>query len=123
LIYLDSTVRSLTASLNTSTSTTQLDYTACYFDVPAKLKEDFSDYLGGTMVTTSINTTSVTIVAAPQQNVTRNIESLFLYNADVTSAVLTVKYNDNGSTRVLNKQTLLSGETLVYEDGAGWQVT
>lgn len=121
MIYLASSTQSLQVVCLTNVSTTQADVTVCFYDVPKIQKLDFSDYLGGVYVTTTNNSTHITALPAPAANVTRNIESVALYNADTSSALSWfVKIDDAGTKKTLVRQSLASTQTLFYEDGAGW---
>jgi hypothetical protein len=124
LIYLDTSTKSLQAVYDTNVSTTQGHLVCSYYDVPARTKSDFSDYLGGCHVTTTNNSTHVTACPAPPQNVTRNIESFTWHNGDVTTVALVarVKIDDAGTKKTIWGQTLQTTKTLQYEDGAGWSV-
>jgi hypothetical protein len=62
---------------------------------------------------TSNNTTAVTLVAAPTANVERDVRCVNVYNNDTVSATVTIRLNDNSSTRILYKTTLAAGDTLV----------
>ena len=49
-------------------------------------------------------------------------DQLVNINADTVAAIVTVKFDANGTEYPLVKMTLASGETLEYVDGSGWSV-
>lgn len=124
MIYLDTSTKSLQVVCATNVSTTQADVVVHYFDVPKREKKDFSHYLGASFVTTTSNSTHITALPAPQANVTRCIEALSVYNADVSTAPLRflVKIDDATVKKTLINQALITTETLAYNHGAGWQI-
>ena len=125
MIYLDTSSKSLQVQLAASTSTTQFDVVSCYYDVPARTKADFSEYLGAVHVTTTLNTTHVLAVPPPPFGVTRNVESLFIFNADVSTGAnrVLLKLDDAGTRKVIQNKSLNTTQALTYEDGAGFIVS
>lgn len=71
---------------------------------------------------TTNGATAVDAVAAPGGSVTRKVRGFFLWNADSAAAVVTLRVNDGGTTRVLNKFTLYPGESLQYVEQGGFSV-
>ena len=120
MIYLNTSTRSLQAVLGAAVSTSQIDVTACFYDTPNRPRPDNAESIGAAALTTTANTTAVIAVAAPPPDTTRNIGYLSFFNADTTTAALTVKYNDNGTTRVLQSRTLAIKQALAYETDTGW---
>lgn len=69
------------------------------------------------------NSTAVTILAAPSGAVkVRELTEITFYNADSAAVTTNMRINDGTTTYGLIKQSLLAGETLVYEKKGGWQV-
>ncbi len=64
--------------------------------------------------------TAVDVVAAPGASKQRKVKILTLWNADSASVVATVRLNDGGTTRILYRATLATGEQLSYVDGVGF---
>jgi hypothetical protein len=52
----------------------------------------------------------------------KNIHSITVHNSDTATATVTVKIDDNGTEKILVKQAISVGESLVYETDSGWQV-
>ena len=120
MIVLQTATASLKAVLAASTSTTQLHLTGIYYDYLPQRTDSQPRY--ALSVSTTLNLTAVSVVLAPgDDNIVRNIQSVTVYNADVTSATVTVKIVDGSSDTTLKKHTLTTGQSLVYEHGMGWQ--
>lgn len=69
---------------------------------------------------TTNGATAVDVVAAPGASKQRKVKILTLWNADSASVVATVRLNDGGTTRILYRATLATGEQLSYVDGVGF---
>lgn len=123
MIALDTSTRSLMAVLDGAVSTTQLDVVACYYDVPARTKDDNSDYLHAAALTTTNSGTHVTVVAAPPQGIVRMIDYLTVHNNDVSTRTISIKLDDAGVKKLTEKRTTTTGQTLGYEHGLGWYLT
>ena len=123
VIQLDSTTKKLEISLSGAITTNQPHITVCFHDVPAQTKTDFSDYRGAPKLTKANSTTAVTICEAPaQNNVTRNVTYISIYNADTVACTVNLRIDDAGTDYTQVLQTLAVGETLAYQAGGGWQV-
>src|SRR6266850_1628798 len=122
MIYLDSPTKKLEVVLAGAVSANQLEITSQYFDhIP---QATTTVRRGAPQRATSNNTTDVTIVDAPVlQGIIRNVHTIFVHNKDTTTATVTVKMDDNGNETIFIKQLLAVGESLTYEDKAGWIVT
>src|SRR5260370_12291503 len=116
MIILDATTRSVEVLLGGTITTNQLPVVASYVDVTT------TTYTPGSSNTATNNTTAVTAVASPAASTERQVKLMTVYNADTASATLTVRYNDNATTRILVKTTLSVGDSLVYTDGEGFRV-
>lgn len=116
MIILDAITKSLEIVLNGAVTTTQLPYLACYVDLTT------TTYVPKQKDGTSNSTTAVTIVAAPAVSTQRQVKMLGVCNKDTVPAVVTVRYNNNGTLRRLIVVTLAVGSTLFYTDGEGWRV-
>lgn len=122
MFTLDATTKTIELILDAVKTTTDADYTVCYYDVPSRAKENNTDYRLAHKDGVTNGTTLVTAVAAPGQNVSRNIVSLSIYNADNAAIDVTVRVDTGGTKRILVKQTLNPTDTLFYEDGRGWVI-
>jgi len=115
MLILDAVTKSLKIVLAGAVATTQLPVTAHYTDITT------TAYTPGSNDTVTNSTTAVEFVAAPAASTQRHVESISVYNVDTASATVTIQYVSAGGTRQVIKVVLLTLETLVYEDGTGWQ--
>lgn len=122
MIRLDSTTRKLEVILAGAKTTVDAKVTVSYYDVPAQTKNDFSEYRGVTQVATTNGAADVTICNAPTGNAVRNVDTIQVHNADTANITATVKMDDGGTETPLVKQTLTTGQTLMYEHGSGWKI-
>ncbi len=121
MIYLDSPAKSLMLVLDAVVATNQLDISLDYFDVVPQ--STTTTRRGGVQTSSSNGISDVTISSAPAtQGIIRNIHTIFINNKDTATRIVTVKLDDGGSQKILIKQTLASGDSLVYEDNRGWEV-
>ena len=107
----------LQAVLTGSVSTTQLDVHVVYRDWTPE-GETAPPYFERTSTN---NATAVTILTAPVLNPQREVASLTIYNADVSTQIVTVKTVSATVSTIAVKQTLLPGKTLGYKE-LGWYV-
>ncbi len=98
--------------------------TVCFYDVPSSEKPDYSEYRGATKITNLTHITDAAICNAPTlPGLVRNVQGLSIFNnQDASNATVVVKIDDGGTDTIIMRQVLGAGETLVYEDGAGWGV-
>jgi hypothetical protein len=113
MIILDTVNRKLQVILSGAITTSQLPWTAHYVDVTVAT--------GALSAVSSANGTTnsavaVDMVAVPGVGVSRQIKALMITNEDTAAAVVTIRYNDGGTTRTLFKATLAVGDNLVYGD-------
>ena len=121
MIVLQTTSQSLRATLAAGVSTTALDLTAVYFDRLQQRTETQERFASQEEKVSSATVT--TMVAAPgADGIVRNSTNLNVYNRAVTSATLTLLKLAGTVSTLQVKQTLTTGQTLVYEHGTGWQV-
>ena len=111
MIILSGPNKSIEALLGGAVATNQLPIVANWVDVTTADQSVFA--FGESDLTTS-GATVVTVVAPPQASHTRTLKSMSIYNADTTSATVTVRLNNGISTRILVKITLGVGSTLEY---------
>jgi len=116
MLILDAVTKSLKIVLAGAVATTQLPVTAHYTDITT------TAYTPGSNDTVTNSTTAVEFVVAPAASTQRHVESISVYNVDTASATVTIQYVSAGGTRQIIKVVLLTLETLIYEDGAGWQI-
>ena len=116
MIILDATTKSVEIILAGAVTTTQLPFVASYVDVTT------TTYVPGENDGTSNSTAAVTVVAAPGASTQRHIKLIDVQNADTVAATVTLRYNNNATTRTLVKVALGIGAHLIYTDGEGWRV-
>jgi len=90
---------------------TEMDFVASYIDTTA-------DVVGQNNGVTN-DTTDVDMVAAPAAD-QRLIRYVSIYNADSATHSVTVKTDASATERILVKQSLAAGQTLIYDSQAGW---
>jgi|ERR1700676_594078 len=115
-MYLDTVNKSLEIILAGAITTNQLPWVIDYGEVAND--NSTSAPKNGDGATNS--TTAVTLVAAPGSNLIREVLHLTVFNADTAAATVTVRTNDNGTTRIHIKAVLQVGESLCYESPYGW---
>lgn len=122
MIVLQTTSQTLRVSLATSTSTTQWNLMAVYYDYLPQRSDQVQRFTSH--LTTTFNTTEVLAVPAPgADGIVRNITNLNAYNADVSSfAAIIYKIDTGGVGTPLKKQNVSTGQSIWYEDGRGWEV-
>lgn len=119
MIRLDQDVRKLEALLGGAVATSQPVCVVFYRDKrnPVETSKET------TVQTAALNgATAVTICSGPARGVYREVEALFLRNADSANATTTVRVNDNGTSYQLASFVLRPGDMLQYTDAAGWRV-
>lgn len=121
MIVLTTTTEILQATLGGGVSTTALDLMVVFWDYLPQVtetKQRNADQTG------KISSATVsTMLAAPGvPGVVRNVQTIFAYNADVTSATLKINKLSGAVSTIIKQQVLTTGQTLTYEDGFGWQV-
>lgn len=116
MIALSQTTDNLQVILDGAITTNQLECMASWRDRTSTTFE------AGRTVTTTNNTTDVTIAPAPASSTQRLIDFISIYNKDTVNAVVTVKLDANGTEYILCKVTLATTERLQYQEGVGFQV-
>ncbi len=113
-MILDSSTRKIQVLADATATTTESPVVADYCDFPGAQPISNNSITNGT--------TAVDIVAAPTTG-QRRVTELSIYNADTANRTFTVRYNDNGTTRIIVKVLLNPGQSLVYTSGSNsWQV-
>lgn len=122
MIYLDGSSEKLEIVLGGAKTTNDCPYFSSFYDVPRQQITDYSELPGGNKFGNTNGTTAVTLVAAPNQSVTRNVRHMSISNQDTVATVVTVRINDGSNTYILSEVSLTANQTLTYESGAGWSV-
>lgn len=116
MLILTETTDNLQVVLGGAVTTNQLQCYSSWRDITA------SAFTPGRTITNTNSGTDVNIVPAPSASTQRVVDTISIYNKDTVQATVTVKFDANGTEYILYKTNLASGETLVYQDGNGWQV-
>ncbi len=115
-MILDATTRKLQILMDATAATTESPVVANWVDTTATATTP------GSTNSISNGTSAVDVVAAPAASTQRIIQSIAIYNADTVNRTVTVRYNDNATTRIIVKVLLNPGQSLCYTAHAGWQV-
>jgi hypothetical protein len=76
---------------------------------------------GRTAINTN-GTSAVDISGSPGASTQRVVDSITVFNADTANITITIRFNANGTTYILFKATLSTGEMLMYQEGRGFYV-
>lgn len=112
MIILDATTKTLEVVLAGIITTNQLPVVVSYVDEDATTHQLSS--LGESDTATN-SATPVTVLAAPASNHTRTVKSLTIFNSDTATATVTLRYNNNGTIRIITTIIMSVGDTLEYE--------
>lgn len=104
ILVLDSNSKSIKAVLASAATTNNPEFLVAYADSTDSTftETGYDGQLNGT--------TDVTLVAAPTSGYKRVVKSITIYNKDTVSAIVYIKYDNNGTQRILEKITLAAGE-------------
>lgn len=116
LLQRDGITKSLEVVLAGAITTDQLPFVTSFIDLVP--------YAPGENDGTTNGTTPVTTVTAPSTSTRRDISFVQIHNADTAAATVTVRYNNNSTTRTIIEVILAVGSQLIYtdEDGRGASV-
>lgn len=117
MLILPSTTDKLEIVLGGAVTTNQLRCVASWRDIGS------SSFTPGCTVTNTNNTTDVDLVPVPGASTARVVDHINVFNDDTVSATVTIKYSANGTEYVLWEGTLTAGQTLIYAEGVGWNVS
>ena len=116
-MILDS-LTSVKAALSAATSSNPVETQVYYFDFAV----DGNPSMPSLNTTTLAVTSNVTLLSAPTNNPRREVFRASIYNADTTTATVTVRV-DSGTASIPVKADLATQETLHFEKGFGWYKT
>ena len=108
---------SLQVVLGGSVTTNQLPFVTAYEVLYTNKETSWNTEHGVTN-----NSTAVTLLAAPAQGEKRRVITIAIRNQDTVSQTVTVRYNDNGTTRNLVVIEMGVGDSLCYSEPHGWYV-
>jgi hypothetical protein len=104
-ITLDTIHRKLEAYLGEAKNTNEVQFSFHWVD----LTSDGSKANAGHTPVLSNGVTAVTLVDVPGASTQRVVPDGEVYNADIISHVVYLRYNDNGTTKIIGKCTLAAG--------------
>lgn len=104
-ITLDNTTRKLQAVMTSAPTTTNPDFTVHYAD------HTTTTFTEKANTWTLSGTTDVDILPAPSASTQRTVVDIMIYNADTEPVTVIIKYDDDGTDRILFRITIEVGET------------
>ena len=113
-MILDATTKTIEVVLEGAITTNQCDVTSGFAD-----SYPGGGFLPGEQDTATNGATPVTAVSAPAANVQRMVNEVRVYNKDTVAHTITIQLNDNGTRRVLQKQTAAAGTVVLYAPSGG----
>ncbi len=116
MIILNSTTSKIQLGIANTVTTNDLNIVCNWVDMATQSFAPES-------LTTTINSGSIDILAAPATNHQRQLKYLSVYNNDTVASIVTISYSDNANLRSLSKVTLQTGDCLYYIDSDGFSVT
>jgi hypothetical protein len=116
MIILTNTTDKIRVKLGSVVSTTELKCYIAYRDTTS------TTITPNRNVTNTNGTTEVDLVSSPPSSTQRIIDYLSVYNADTSSAIVTIEFYDNGTIYDLSIVTLGVGEKVEYQEGIGFKI-
>lgn len=116
MIILTNTTDKIRVKLSSIVSTTELKCYVAYRDTTS------TTITPNRNVTNTNGTTEVDLVSSPPSSTQRIIDYLSVYNADTSSAIVTIEFYDNGTIYDLSIVTLGVGEKVEYQEGLGFKI-
>jgi hypothetical protein len=114
MIVLTETTDNLEIVLGGSVTTNQLPVLASWRDITT------TAYTAGRTQSATNNTTDVVIVASPASSTQRVVDYISVYNNDTATQTVTIKFDANGTERILFKGVITAGARLEYTDKNGF---
>ena len=105
MFILDSTGKSLKANLVVAATTTNPDFAVAWAD------SNGTTFVGGSTEGAFNGNVDVTLAAAPASGTQRFVKYARIYNRDSAAVTINIKYDTNGTQRILQRVVLGSGET------------
>lgn len=109
LFTLDTTTKTIQASLAGTVATNQLDIVATWADNTG------TAFTEGSSDTATNNTSAVTVVAAPAAATRRVVKSITIENKDTANATVTLFFDNNGTARNIAVVTLSPKDTWTFD--------
>ena len=114
-MILDATTKKLEILLGSAVTSNQLTFQCEWVDVTSSASTP------GTNGGLTNGASAVDLVGVPGASTQRIINGINIYNADTVAATVTVRFNDNATTRVLKISTLAVGDTLSWSLPEAWE--
>jgi hypothetical protein len=114
-MILDAVTKKLQVILDGAKATNDCPFVAAWTDITT------TAFTPGSTDGTTNGASAVDMVGVPGASTQRQVKTISVFNADTAAVVLSVLYNNNGTTRVIIKLTLQVGDTLLWDSG-GWRV-
>lgn len=108
-LRLSSTTQTLEGVLDAAG--TDVIFTINYYDT---MGESNQPDRGTGVSVASTGATDVTLLAAPTQGVTHNVDCIIVYNGNAATRVATIQIDVSGTNRILYKQSLLTTESFTW---------
>lgn len=117
MLILTETTDKVQLVLSAAVAANQAQCSASWRDVTA------SAYTPGRTLVNSNSTTDVDLVGSPGESTQRVVDFISVYNADTAPILATIKFDANGTEYILWKGYLLSGQSVFYIDGIGFDLS
>ena len=104
-LVLDTTTKTIKVAMSGAAATSNPEFTVAYADSTS------SSLTEGALDGALNGTSDVTVVSAPASSTRRVIKWITIENKDTASVTLTVKYDNNGTQRIIANVTLAVGDT------------
>jgi hypothetical protein len=111
LLILDSTTKSIVASMSGAAATTDPDFTVAFADSTS------TTFTQGANDGALNGASDVTLVSAPSASTQRVVKGITIENKDTAAVTVTISYNNNATLRTIAVVTLAVGDTWTT-DGA-----
>lgn len=115
MITLNTPLKKLQVLLAGAASTTELPIQVAYSEFNSRYQETMNDVDGITA-----GNTAVDILTASPAGLRRKVTAISIVNSDTVAATVTVRLNNNGTTRNLAVVILQTGEALYYSQNTGF---
>jgi lysophospholipase L1-like esterase len=115
-MILDAINKTIEVLLDGTVASNQLPCTSSFTDMTTTTN------VTGEFDAVTNNVTPVVIVQAPAASTQRRVLNIDIYNADTVSRTVTVRYNNNSTTRILVSKKLSPGDTLQWVPDTAWTV-
>lgn len=117
MLILTETTDNIQVVLSGAVTTNQLECFSSWRDITT------TTYLPGRTVVNTNSVTDVNVVPSPGASTQRVVDYLSVYNDDTVPATVIIKFDANGTEYILWKGTLLSGQSISYQDGSNWSLS